>query len=616
MGILIKGEYKLQLVYFWVEEYGILKEQGVNLNSGFYFKMIKDDKGYILERKEEKEKKITKFFFGEGIKNISCIVGENGSGKTTLINAMFQQKHSKNKNSFFKYISVFEKNDKLFVYKSFNEVKISFENEELKNNEFDNFEYIYFNSEIFSTIFLGITNLKDISRGSEIYKTSLISNRKSRIYGDEILSEAKRKNKIKIVMFLLENKSIIENIPYKNLKEKFEYEFRTKKLYLKLKKQNREVYKYFSLIELEENIEIFNDTSIEKLFQKNLIKNLWTYVCEKLAKNENLIVKLKQRKEKNLENWFIENLEIIKQEEWKKISEKGEGFYEETFMNKDEISEILEILKLLEKKTNQITILSETELEISIEESKELLEILLRRNRQVMKEIFEYNLRIGFSSGENLFLTFLMEIINSNKVENSKDIIFFLEELESFMHPEWQRKLIHLLNNLKKLVPWMKNKNIQFILTSHTPFLIGDIPGGNISYFKEGKIMRNEYETFGGNIYNILKEQFLMESCFGEFSKEKIKEVVSLLSKDENNNYKEIEIENNKEEIEFVIDLIGENLVKNRLKKMYDDYKNFKIKDKTYNDLEFEKYLKEMGITKKDIIKILEEKKNDKNSNI
>ena len=49
---------------------------------------------------------------------------------------------------------------------------------------------------------------------------------------------------------------------------------------------------------------------------------------------------------------------------------------------------------------------------------------------------------------------------------------------------------------------------------------------------------------------------------------------------------------------------------------MYDDYKNFKIKDKTYNDLEFEKYLKEMGITKKDIIKILEEKKNDKNSNI
>ena len=616
MGILIKGEYKLQLVYFWVEEYGILKEQGVNLNSGFYFKMIKDDKGYILERKEEKEKKITKFFFGEGIKNISCIVGENGSGKTTLINAMFQQKHSKNKNSFFKYISVFEKNDKLFVYKSFNEVKISFENEELKNNEFDNFEYIYFNSEIFSTIFLGITNLKDISRGSEIYKTSLISNRKSRIYGDEILSEAKRKNKIKIVMFLLENKSIIENIPYKNLKEKFEYEFRTKKLYLKLKKQNREVYKYFSLIELEENIEIFNDTSIEKLFQKNLIKNLWTYVCEKLAKNENLIVKLKQRKEKNLENWFIENLEIIKQEEWKKISEKGEGFYEETFMNKDEISEILEILKLLEKKTNQITILSETELEISIEESKELLEILLRRNRQVMKEIFEYNLRIGVSSGENLFLTFLMEIINSNKVENSKDIIFFLEELESFMHPEWQRKLIHLLNNLKKLVPWMKNKNIQFILTSHTPFLIGDIPGGNISYFKEGKIMRNEYETFGGNIYNILKEQFLMESCFGEFSKEKIKEVVSLLSKDENNNYKEIEIENNKEEIEFVIDLIGENLVKNRLKKMYDDYKNFKIKDKTYNDLEFEKYLKEMGITKKDIIKILEEKKNDKNSNI
>lgn len=174
------------------------------------------------------------------------------------------------------------------------------------------------------------------------------------------------------------------------------------------------------------------------------------------------------------------------------------------------------------------------------------------------------------------------------------------------MHPEWQRKVIDFLRFLKNNIPWMKKIDIQVILVSHTPFLVGDIPGENISYFKDGELIRNEHKTFGGNIYDILKESFLMKSCFGEFSKQKIEKVIRLLSKDENNNYKEDEIEINRREIEFLIDSLGEYLIKNRLKKMYNEYKESKNNTKNIDEKNLEeiiKLIKDNGLEIDDIVK-------------
>lgn len=58
----------MQLVYFWIEKNGVLENQGINFNSGFYFKMKKDDDIYVLERKREKEKKFLKAFLEKKLK--------------------------------------------------------------------------------------------------------------------------------------------------------------------------------------------------------------------------------------------------------------------------------------------------------------------------------------------------------------------------------------------------------------------------------------------------------------------------------------------------------------------------------------------------------------------
>ena len=126
--------------------------------------------------------------------------------------------------------------------------------------------------------------------------------------------------------------------------------------------------------------------------------------------------------------------------------------------------------------------------------------------------------------------------------------------------------------------------------------------------------MENSAKTFGSNIYDLFKDNFLLESCFGEFSRKKIKKVIDLLDK-ENGKYNIEEIEKNIIEIEFIIDSIGEPLIKNRLDKMYNDYKEFKnIENSKDNneEIDFKKYIKENNLNLSEVMKILEERKNDK----
>lgn len=96
----------MQLVYFWMEKSPIdlenLKDLEINFSSNFQFELKKDNKEYILERKCQDEKNIPNNFFGEGISNISCIIGNNGSGKTNLIKTILQF----HKNIIHKYFTV------------------------------------------------------------------------------------------------------------------------------------------------------------------------------------------------------------------------------------------------------------------------------------------------------------------------------------------------------------------------------------------------------------------------------------------------------------------------------------------------------------------------------
>ena len=107
-------------------------------------------------------------------------------------------------------------------------------------------------------------------------------------------------------------------------------------------------------------------------------------------------------------------------------------------------------------------------------------------------------------------------------------------------------------------------KNIHFIVTSHSPFILSDLPKENIIFLEKGKQVYpfENGQTFGVNIHTLLSHGFFMkDGLMGEFAKSKIDDVINYL------NNKKSEIRNDKD-AQNIIDIIGEPIIKRELQRM------------------------------------------------
>ena len=108
-------------------------------------------------------------------------------------------------------------------------------------------------------------------------------------------------------------------------------------------------------------------------------------------------------------------------------------------------------------------------------------------------------------------------------------------------------------------------KTIQIILATHSPFIISDLPRTSVYLIiKNNQVntVKNNMvdETFGGNIFDILKNPFFIENgIVGEFSKNKINSLISDI-----NSMKICTDEMFKEKL-MLINTIGEPYVRNHL---------------------------------------------------
>ncbi|TDE29311.1 hypothetical protein E0I61_09105 [Flavobacterium ranwuense] len=233
------------------------------------------------------------------------------------------------------------------------------------------------------------------------------------------------------------------------------------------------------------------------------------------------------------------------------------------------------------------------------------------------------------SSGEQQFIhsiqSILYHIININSVFKSKNekikynfLNIVLDEIELYFHPEFQRKFIsELLEGIKSLN--IKNINgINILFSTHSPFILSDIPHQNILKLCNGENLKfdSDYKTFGANIHDLLANDFFMKDGFmGEWAKKKIEEVIVFL----NFKYFEKRIQTNGEEsltnfeieefnqlknqightekssikIDFdycnnFINLIGEPIIKYKLKSMMEDVYEVEFKEKTAKEKIFE----------------------------
>lgn len=176
---------------------------------------------------------------------------------------------------------------------------------------------------------------------------------------------------------------------------------------------------------------------------------------------------------------------------------------------------------------------------------------------------------VGISSGHKAYLNIFSLLNFELKKVRKENTLICIDEGDLYLHPKWQIEFFDkLVNNL----PEIYKGNIQLILTSHSPFLLSDLPKQNVTIIEnetpESSTINGtdlNKQTFAGNIYNLYAEPFFLnDERTSIFAKKKIKNLASRLNK-EKEDLTNTEIYDMEREIKFIGDDIIRNHLWNRL---------------------------------------------------
>lgn len=136
----------------------------------------------------------------------------------------------------------------------------------------------------------------------------------------------------------------------------------------------------------------------------------------------------------------------------------------------------------------------------------------------------------------------LLSTTDNKTFQDCDSVIIFIDEADLTYHPEWQRQFISILTEFLPALysdPYYAGsgagcKEIQIILSTHSPLMLGDFPASSVTYLRKDEIpadLNSEYGhliTFGENIYTILRDGFYLKNgAIGEFARRKIEKVFS-----------------------------------------------------------------------------------------
>ncbi|MED3541314.1 AAA family ATPase [Bacillus toyonensis] len=175
----------------------------------------------------------------------------------------------------------------------------------------------------------------------------------------------------------------------------------------------------------------------------------------------------------------------------------------------------------------------------------------------------------NMSRGEMLFVNHFSSLYKALALSENpsvRNIILCLDEPEESFHPEWARKYIYYLTTFLNQVKRGQHIKYQVIISTHSPFIVSDIPKNNITCIKlleqDGAYTRITEKAnfgFGSNLYDIIKDDFFLDSSIGEFATREINKVlerINILS-----NYNEEAVK----EIQLFINIIDDKFIQNKL---------------------------------------------------
>ena len=509
---IIAKEFFMELVYLWVENYKNIQKQGFNFSPRFRCEYDEEKNELEIVDKEETGEFYPKNFFGDNI-NVTAIVGENGAGKSSILELLPYGEKIKNQNR--KVIILFKKDNKYILLNEYiKDININIKKniEEYKNK--DDFSKKYEIKRIsFDT---------DFTRENFTDKDLLSFFRNITKYGFDFKEDLLNDNNKNFS--ILRYKILVNQLIYGQINKLKDFDIFIPK-YIKASKNN---------------VDNILETELKK------IKNIENGLIEKIKKSENIYIHfliyvlvryelIDEIKQNNIEVKELEN--IIN------ISSSKYPNYEYIKKNLLKIKNILDALKFNEKiYLNELT----NALELILEEIiQELISIDFYDENDICFSDLSYGER-GFYI-HFLFLLYLDE--NHSKSNEKENTFFLIDEPDTTFHPNWQKKYINQLLTIYKNY----KKNIHLIITSHSPFILSDLPKENIIFLEKGKQVypfEDGKQTFGANIHTLLSHGFFMkDGLMGEFAKDKIQSIIKYheellkkeLTKEENKNQRENE---------------------------------------------------------------------------
>lgn len=548
----------MEIMYLWVEDFKNIKNQEFNFSSEIRFHFDKE-KNELITLEDNRNKIDMKKFFNKTesnvtISNITAVIGKNGTGKTNLFRVINEIISNEIKN---KFLLIYKTDDIFFqtnqenlilINTSITAKKINFDDSRL--NYFSTYDYLLNDISINSDYGLNLsveTRTKDISSFVEKkYTTKTIWKYLKKLnlhYILKYLSEIHNHRNL----FNIHNLSIEINSDYLQ----------------RLISKSKDIKNYLA----------FNSPFILKTNKEKFLFNLKKYMLLDCFFNTDYD-KAKINIEKNIDNYLwllkqkddmfiIENLNKIK---FVKINnEKPYGNVETYYKS---ILVVYEILKTLDDENY----VSETKLLLNI---KENINIINEINHMYLDDLLLFDLYPIISTGEysQLYLYssifyLITQVKHKNHNNKFKNMILYLDEIEITFHPELQREMIKNLINFFKSLDF--DLNVQLIISTHSPIIASDLPAKNIIYLDKDEngncLVKNpDTKTFGANIYQLFKDGFFMNDFIGEFAKEKINYVIEKLNSKDDKKLSEKE----QNEIKFIINSIGEPVLRNKLNEMF-----------------------------------------------
>lgn len=189
------------------------------------------------------------------------------------------------------------------------------------------------------------------------------------------------------------------------------------------------------------------------------------------------------------------------------------------------------------------------------------------------------------SDGETSLISLFARIWHEHKNRDNGFTTCIFDEPDTSLHPEWQKSLVDRFRSFFSLLG--KTDKHHIIITSHSPIVVSDLPRENIIFLDKNasgecvvKEPKDMERTFGANIHSLYRSSFFMNGVMGEFAEGKINDVIKDLREDN-----KIE-EDRKKEIRFIIDTIGEDVLRTGLEKLYEGRFPFTEKDKLEKEIE------------------------------